>query len=128
MPQIWKEPYNVEAALDLGIRDLEGGRIVRWDERGIQTEWDERPDLEPACILFVQVCGFTFGFFSRAMLLAYLEHFEQKVQPSRIRDTPHCNHDMRQDVFTRLPLYLREEPKRLRVVKALQKALEEFRS
>jgi hypothetical protein len=60
------------------------------------------------------------------MMQAYLDYYSQKVLPSRIRDTPHCNNDLRQDEYTRLPLYLREEPKRLKVIKALQKAIHEF--
>ena len=128
MSRSWKEPYTREAACELGIRELEGGRIVRWDKRGIRTE---RPEwlldgADPEWIYFVHACGFTFAFFSREMMLAYSEHYKQRILPSRIRNTPHCNHGLRQDVFARLPLYLREESKRVRVVKALEKALVEF--
>ncbi len=128
MSQIWKEKYKLETARELGICELEAQRIIGWDEKGMKTEDPESalrgPD--PEWIYYVEVCGFTFAFFSIEMIRAYLDYYSQKVLPSRIRNTPHGNSRLRQDVFTRLPLYLREEPKRLKVIKALQKALQEF--
>ena len=49
-----------------------------------------------------------------------------KILSSRVWDAPHVNHDLRQSTFNRLPLYLRKEPKRMKVVKALSKALAGF--
>jgi hypothetical protein len=126
MSRIWKEKYDLKTACNLGIRELEGNRIIAWSEDGVKT-YHYGPILEePEWIYYVYVCGFTFAFFSVAMMQAYLDYYSQKVLPSRIRDTPHCNNDLRQDEYTRLPLYLREEPKRLKVIKALQKAIHEF--
>lgn len=126
MSRIWKEKYSFETAQRLGIRELEGGRIVDWDEEGAKLHFNARIYPEPEWIYYVYVCGFTFAFFSVTMMQAYLDYYTQKILPSRIRDTPHCNNDLRQDVFTRLPLYLREEPKRQKVINALQKAIQEF--
>lgn len=114
MSRIWKEPYTLDAARNLRIRELEAQIIVRWDERGIVESNSLRiTGANPKWIYYVYVCDFTFAFFSTIMMRAYLNYYSQKILPSRIRDTPHYNHDLRQDVFTRLPLYLREEPKRL---------------
>lgn len=123
MSRIWKEPYTLEAARQLGIRELEAQTIVRWDNQNLL--W-ALTGPEPIWIYYVCVCGFTFAFFSIEMIQDYLNYYSQKTLPSRIRNTPHCNHDLRQSVFMRLPLYLREEPKRLKVIKALKRALAEF--
>ena len=77
-------------------------------------------------IYHVYVCRFTFSFFSLEDIPNYIRYYSTKILPSRILDTPHINHDMRQTPFKRLPLYLRDESKRLRVVKALQSALADF--
>ena len=50
MARIWKEPYTVDKALDVGIHDFEGAPVLgppnaRW-------------------VYYVKVCGFTFAFFS----------------------------------------------------------------
>ncbi len=77
-------------------------------------------------IYYVYVCRFTFAFFSLADIPSYIRYYSTKILPSRILDTPHIDHDARQTTFNRLPLYLRDDSKRLRVVKALQAALVEF--
>jgi hypothetical protein len=87
----------------------------------------------------VEVCGFTFSFGSLEHIREYLEHFSRKVHPSsadgaerRVNSWPLGgifsvgDHWERQSRFDELPLYLFEESKRLKVIKALQRALVEF--
>lgn len=152
MARLWKEPYSIEKARELAIREFEGGIIVHWGivdwGSGILGNGSERPDAAkkaakqvgyatehsillyglavPEWIYYVHVCGFTFAFYSLEMIQAFLDYYSTKILPSRAQDAPHCNNDLRQNVFNRLPLYLREEPKRQKVVKALQRALKEF--
>jgi hypothetical protein len=82
------------------------------------TEW----------VYYVQVCGFTFIFYSLAMIREYLDYYERKNLPARREKIMWAHHDYEQNPFTRLPLYLREEPKRLKVVEALKRALDAFGS
>jgi hypothetical protein len=76
----------------------------------------------------VRVCGFTFQFVSLAQLRECLDHFSRKTHPSgRFAQPPpgvHWNHPW----YERLPMWLFEEPKRQRVVKALGQALTVFES
>ncbi len=101
----------------------------------------------PGWLYYVQVCGFTFRFNSLEQVEEYLNYYRQKIHPSsadgagrEIRiysKTKHGEqawmlspnaHDERQSRFDELPLYLREEPKRLKVVKALERALKQWRA
>ena len=94
---------------------------------------------------FVEVCGFTFRFTSLEQIEEYRALYTRKIHPSsadgaerelRVHSkTKHGDrvwmlslgdHWERQSRFDRLPLYLREESKRLRVVKALERALKEW--
>src|SRR3954447_21576852 len=68
------------------------------------TEW----------VYYVQVCGFTFIFHSLVMIQEYLDYYETKILPTRRKKVLWVHHDCEQNPFTRLPLHLREEPKRLK--------------
>jgi hypothetical protein len=81
----------------------------------------------------VEVCQFTFAFFSRDMIREYLNYYLRKVlATSRFYGVSQFSHGPAPSVgdgqsrFERLPLRLREESKRVRVVKALEKALKVF--
>lgn len=99
--------------------------------------------LIPDWIYHVEVCGFTFRFRSLAEIEEYLDYYRQKIHPSsadgadrpgrlyerdsngnRVWSFHPGDHWERQSHFDELPLYLREEPKRRKVVKALERALE----
>jgi hypothetical protein len=103
MSQHWKEP---EPSL--------GGFVAKWQ-------------------YYVRVCSFTFSFSSVEEIQEYLDYFSRKIHPTsadwagnrRIYLNVGDHYD-RQTCFDRLPLYLKEEPKRHKVAKALQKALAEF--
>jgi hypothetical protein len=87
------------------------------------------PKLVPIWTYFVKVCGFTFQFGSVAQIEAVLVYYSRKLHPSsRMPDSKwlRAEHDVAQAWYDRLPGYLRKEPKRRRVVKALERALVEF--
>ena len=113
MAQIWKEPYRLDKALSLGIRTVEDVPVVGEPD----ARW----------IYYVSVCSFTFAFFSLDMIERHLAHYSRKILPSSA--VPACGwmEGEPQTTFDRLPLYLRSESKRLRVVKALTRALDQFR-
>ena len=77
-------------------------------------------------IYFVYVCRFTFVFFSLSEIPGYIQYYSTKILPTRCLDLPHGNHDGRQRRFNRLPLYLRNNSKRPRVVRALKAAFMDF--
>lgn len=82
----------------------------------------------PVYTYFVRVCGFTFRFGSVAQIAPVLEYYQQRIRPSTRQDTTHYafERDVAQRWFERLPGNLRKEPKRQKVVKALEQALDEF--
>jgi hypothetical protein len=104
--------------------------------------------LIPKWAYFVRVCGFTFQFASVKQIRDYLAFYSQKIHPtSRLPDRQWiedearrdpgrarkridafigAEHDCMQRWWERLPLYLQEEPKRQRVVTALEEAIREF--
>jgi hypothetical protein len=83
--------------------------------------------LLPREVWYVRVCSFTFVFHTLQQLQACLDYYGKKTHPSsRIPfaelgnfggDSSEC-----QRWFERLPMYLLEEPKRLKVVAALRAA------
>jgi hypothetical protein len=119
MARFWREPYTEEKARHIGIHDYESALILG----SPGTQW----------IYYVEVCKFTFAFFSLAMILEYLDYYSRKLLPSsRLHyppfsmGAPPAVNSEGQTRFERLPLRLRKEPRRQRVVKALQRALVEF--
>ena len=84
--------------------------------------------LVPVWTYCVDVCGFTFRFGSVAQIRPVLEYYQQKIRPTSRRDTTgrEFERDVSQRWFERLPGHLLQEPKRLKVIKALQAALVEF--
>jgi hypothetical protein len=89
------------------------------------------PTLETHRVVLVQVCGFTFTFHTVDEIRACLTYYLRKIHPSSrsaaaARDVRIGEVAWRLEVerwYERLPLYLRKEAKRVRVVCALQEAL-----
>ena len=90
-------------------------------------------NLIPREIVFVRVASFTFRFQSEQQLRECLQFFEKKVHPSSRLPAEIIAADIGPDWrelrsweverwFERLPMYLLEEPKRQKVVKALSRA------
>ena len=101
--------------------------------------------LVPNWTYFVEVCGFTFHFNSLEQIEGYLNYYQKKIHPSsadgiawgrlyskgndgEVRFLSRGDHWERQTPFDELPLYLREEPKRQKVIKALERALQQWRA
>lgn len=119
MARFWREPYSEEKARQIGIHDFEGAPLLGPPK----ARW----------VYYVAVCGFTFAFFSLDMIREYLDFFSRKVVPSsrfsgasRFSSGAAASVGDDQTRFERLPVWLREEPKRQKVVKALERALKEF--
>ena len=95
---------------------------------------DGKSSLTPRHVIVVRVASFTFRFETSEQLRKCLEYYQQKTHPSS-RIAPQAlaaalGEDWRSQRgweverwFERLPMYLLEEPKRQKVVKALSDAL-----
>jgi hypothetical protein len=89
------------------------------------------PTLSSPRVLFARVAGFTFEFHSIAQSQACLAFYAARIHPSgrseaRATAVREGEVTWRWEVerwHARLPLYLREEPRRVRVVAALTAAL-----
>lgn len=73
----------------------------------------------------VRVSGFTFQFVSLTQVRDCLDHFSKKIHSSGRLEKPPLSH-WYYPWHERLPMWLFEEPKRLKVVAALSKALLDF--
>jgi hypothetical protein len=111
--KIWKDKYK-----DWAARKYDG---MRYDHRPLN--YVSNP---PENVLFVRVCSFTFAFFSAEEIQSYLDYYSKKTHPSSATPNMDGSHWEFQTKFDELPLYLREEPKRKQVVKALTRAMAEF--
>jgi hypothetical protein len=123
MARIWKEAF--ESVKHGGLPDGLPDAV-----EPLRRHWTA-PTLISHDVVFVSVCSFTFRFYSRQQLERVLNHYEQKVVPSSrepesVWGLRGGDHSEAQRWFERLPLFLREEPKRLKVVKALRDALKMF--
>jgi hypothetical protein len=110
MARIWKEPFD----------------SVRHGGSAPKSFWRART-LQPHFVILVHVCSFTFYFHSPDQIQECLAFFEKKIIPSGRRPMPgksdSFDHWHAQAWFEKLPMYLREEPKRRKVQKALQEAM-----
>ena len=84
----------------------------------------------PRWVFFVRVCSFTFEFHSLKQIEACLEYYSQKIRASSrlpgYNERDYGDHWEAQRWYEQLPMYLLEEPKRQKVVKALASALVQF--
>jgi hypothetical protein len=109
MAKIWKEPLDEERHKDFMSSATVGGG------RPIADGW----------VYFVRECSFTFQFMSRGQIQECLEFFSVKVHPARRRPGITLEHYW-QHWYERLPRGLLAESKRVRIKKALERALDEF--
>jgi len=119
MAKWWTERLNPEKHKDHMATTMAGGA---------STPLPHPPGFAAYPVYFVRVCGFTFEFHRVADIRMCLEHFSRKVHPSSRLHTSQLNPHERywHPWHERLPLRLFEESRRLRVVKALERALAEF--
>jgi hypothetical protein len=94
-----------------------------------------KSNLIPLPVIVVRVASFTFRFESIQQLRECIKYYQQKTRPSSRVAAKTIAAELGEDWrtlrsweverwFERLPMYLLEEPKRQKVVKALCKALE----
>ncbi len=117
MPRIWLERTGEGSRCRTEQLELTGG-----------THYWRAPSLARDATLCVRVCNFTFRFGSGEQVREYHAYYSRKLHPSSRLPGPfigHGDHDHWESErwFERLPLFLREEPKRLKVVAALEEAL-----
>jgi hypothetical protein len=102
-----------------------------WNIDDVQRERHFRaPTLVPYKVCLVNVCGFTFVFHGLPQLRLCLDFYCREHHPSSRLPVYDKNlggdHNEAQRWFEKLPQYLLRKPKRLKVIAALQKALEEY--
>src|SRR5579862_220998 len=111
MPRYWREPYKGARYGDHPPEPLPA------PARGLVIQ-------ELICI---SVCSFTFKFYNRDEIREYIGFFERKTHPSSTLPIPAGKDSFfrwhSQRWYERLPMYLQEESKRLKVLKALRKGL-----
>jgi len=119
MADIWKEVYTPNRK---ALLDAYGGANEVWE---FSPPTGSAHSLLAREVWFVRVCSFTFVFHGLSQVEACLDYYRKKVRPSsripgdRLGDYG-GDHGERQRWFERLPMYLLEEPKRKKVVAALQ--------
>jgi hypothetical protein len=77
----------------------------------------------PKNVLMVHVASFTFHFLSVPQIQDCLAYYSRNIHPSSRISVGSADHWEVQRWFELLPMYLLEEPKRVKVVKALEQAL-----
>src|SRR5437899_848802 len=131
MARIWKEQWDTSTSRHAANWSAEG--IVDWSPDAVAPieAHKKNPRLVPHESVFVNVCSFTFRFESLPQLERAIAYYEQKILPSSIIPAKEFNNygfdsGEAERWYERLPLYLREEPKRQKVVKALRAARAHF--
>jgi hypothetical protein len=121
--RIWKERFD--SAQHGGLPDS-----LPDVTEAIRRHW-AAPTLIPHDVVFVSVCSFTFRFDTKEQLQRVLRYYEQKIvptsrEPESVWGLRGGDHGEAERWFEKLPVFLREEPKRPKVVKALRDALKMF--
>jgi hypothetical protein len=121
MSRIWSEPFDPARhrnPMNWGWGAPDAPEIARFQRA---------PTLERHRVIFVRVCGFTFEFHNAEQLRACAAYYKRKHhRASRlpVREGEYGGDQTEiQRWFERLPMYLREEPKRMQVAEALSEAL-----
>lgn len=139
MAEFWKvrlDPLRDEYAFGQRWPETRRGYWYPTDPPSRSFRYDE-------CMYFVRVSGFTFRFVSLDELDEVLAFFRCKTQPSSrivmprdardrmrtddFRNVKRCHHDDWQRWYERIPVKLQANARRERIVRALERALDEFR-
>jgi hypothetical protein len=111
MPRYWKEPHTG----------------ARYGDSPPETLPAPARGLVIQDLICVSVCSFTFKFYSGNEIQEYIAFFEKKTHRSSTLPIPTGSDSFfrwhSQRWYERLPMYLQEESKRVKVLKALRKAL-----
>jgi hypothetical protein len=116
MARIWKEKIDTEKYLDFRSGHQRGGQMRTVPQDASGNRW----------VYFVRVCSFTFQFVELNHIREYLNYFSQKPLPSSGKRGGKALEPYWRAWHERIPMWLKEEPKRQKIVKALQRALEVF--
>lgn len=116
MARIWKEQLDPTRHRDFVYPQRRGGIRISAHKDRLVVQW----------VYFVNVCSFTFQFHRVEDIRAYLTYFSQKPIPSSGKTGGAALEPYWRNWHERFPMWLKEEPKRKKVVKALQRALDEF--
>lgn len=119
------------ARIMIEIYDPARHRNPMWYVDDVQrVHHDRAPKIISYKVCLVRVCGFTFTFHSLTQLELCLKYYELENQPSSRLPVYQKNlggdHWETQRWFEKLPMYLLEKPKRVKVVAALKKALKTY--
>jgi hypothetical protein len=101
------------------------GNLMWYIDDAQRERYQRAPMIVPYRVCLVSGCGFRFIFHSLPQLRLYLEYYSLEHQPSS-RLPVGGDHWESQRWFDKLPQFLLEKPKRLKVVAALRKALERY--
>ena len=116
MARLWTEPLDLARHRDLMSTNHIGGIECTIPlDRLIEQK-----------VYFIEAAGFTFQFTSLAQIQEALEFFEKRIHPSSRQADIVLEHYW-QRWYERLPQWLFKEPRRLKVVAAMTRALTEFR-
>ena len=115
MARLWTETLDPERHVDY----MRTSHIGGFPPEPRRDRLIERP------VYFVEVCGFTFQFHSLEQIERALAHFGRKIHATSAQSGVTLEHYW-QRWYERLPQWLFEEPKRVRVVAALSRALRHF--
>ena len=118
MSTVWREPFDPARHVD---HFYPGGARPRRSVPAGVKDW----------AYFVRVCGFTFEFASVGQIRECLAHYSRRHEPSsRLTEyaTTNLVHEKGEwETWSeRVPLVLRSKSKRPKVVKALERAVEQF--
>ncbi len=112
--------------------EARAGQMARIFREPIKSE-DGKQNLIPRSIVVVEVVSFTFRFADSAQLQQCIAYYKTKTHPSSRIPAKELAGELGEDWreqrgweverwFERLPMYLLEEPKRQKVLKALERA------
>ncbi len=114
--RIWKEKLDPERHRDYVGAHRRGGYDVLAPRDNRIIKW----------VYLVNVCSFTFQFHRLEDIDKYLEYFSQKPLPSSGKFGGPALEPYWRAWHERIPMRLKKESKRKKIVKALQRAKDEF--
>jgi hypothetical protein len=113
--RLWKEKLDPNRHRDFTY-PLQGGTEISEAKDTLIENW----------VFMVNVCSFTFQFVRLEDIRDYLDYFSQKPLPSSGKSGGAALEPYWRAWHERIPMRLKNESKRVKVVKALERALEEF--
>jgi len=117
MSKLWREPADPKKHSDFMSSYNDGGVPIPKSRDNLIDKW----------VYFVSVCNFTFQFANIEQLKEAKNYFEQKIHKSNL-DISHPPHEhYLHPWYCKLPKGITKDSKRTKVLKALNKALEQWK-